>query len=303
MNKIRVIQFPHPGNEYKYSKEEKNCGIKKWNAGSCHSRNFIKAYGRYIDSSNQPKNGILSFWGEWEPPATATKLDKTSGTDMPLYLIEPNLSLSSSEIGMNTDPLVFGSCFKYAICRQKSKNGILKNLEPGSIILFGCIRRDSFLLDTVFVTGEKRIPFNLQNPSALKEINEYEQYKRIVLDTFNKEKSSCACTPYKKNVSSCIPQDDNTNIYYEGVKYDSPINGMYSFVPARIFEDGNTGFERLVLNTTDFPEIKERCSRNFCTILESSGTDSIKSFWNRLSDATLKNSLVKAIEFPYPKSL
>jgi hypothetical protein len=57
----------------------------------------------------------------------------------------------------NTDPLVFGDRFRYAICRQVTRRGNRARaslLENGDIILFGSRKGGQFALDSVFVVGQ-----------------------------------------------------------------------------------------------------------------------------------------------------
>lgn len=305
---MKVIQFPHPGNEQHYSKQELAAGIKNWNSNKTHARNFIHADGTYIDSNGVPQKDSLTFWGEWEPPAKVQKLQAVSGTDMPKYVIEPIMPVSSPFPGqMNTDPLVFGKYFKYAICRQNQRSVVMKNLNAGSIILFGCVRGTDFLLDTVFVVNNSR-KFLLSDKNSLLGIDEYGKYKKIVLDTFFFKKNSCGAIPRKQHelINGCgckniVPLKATTmNTYYEGARYDNPVNGMYSFVPAEIYDANNIGFERLKLDTLkQFPELHYKNLQNFYTVMDSSSSN-VKDFWNRLCTATENSGLVKAVEISYP---
>lgn len=63
---MKVIQFPHPGNEHHYSKKELADGIKNYNSKKSHERNFIHANGTYIATNGVPQKESLIFWGEWE---------------------------------------------------------------------------------------------------------------------------------------------------------------------------------------------------------------------------------------------
>ena len=51
---MKVIQFPHPGNEHHYSKQVGG-RYKNWNSNKTHARNFIHADGTYIDSNGVPQ--------------------------------------------------------------------------------------------------------------------------------------------------------------------------------------------------------------------------------------------------------
>ena len=304
---MKIIQFPHPGNEHKYNTVEKSKGEKYWNKKRKHARNFIRADGTYIDLNGCPKTGSLTFWGEWEPCAKMQELKPISGTNMPKYMIEPIMPTKSPSKGqMNTDPLVFGEYFKYAICRQNERSDTLKNLDAGSIILFGCVRGTDFLLDTVFVVGNRKRRFSLFARHSLVGITEYDKYKRIVLDTFSHLRKNCFLRKTCNALNGCTCKKplklrtNRWNTYYEGVSFEAPFEGMYSFVPAKVFDSGNIGFERLKLDTmTQFRELRYKSLQNFYCVKEGN-LKQMRDFWERLCKATEKAGLVKAVKIPYP---
>ena len=317
---MKIIQFPHPGNEHVYSKVELASGLKNWNSNKCHARNFIRANGFYVDSNGKLNQDSLTFWGEWEAPANMFNLNYTSGTDMPRHIIEPH-SVSSIKAPiprqMNSDPLVFGKHFKYAICRQNQRSITMKNLCPGSIILFGCVRGTKFLLDTVFVVGDYKKQFSLSNANSLSDIDEFTEYKKLVLDTFffksfkNSSQKFCRLSVKEhKVINGCSCKNltkinqSTLNTYYEGASFANPFktpNGdIYSFVPAKVYDSNNLGFARLALDTKkDFKELHYKNLQNFYMVKDESASE-IKAFWDRLCNATEKTGLVKAVCFPYP---
>ena len=85
MSKYKIIQLAHPGKEwpnYSSSKGEFvkskigiswnkdfNGGIREWNNLDHHKRKFIFAKNAiYVDNlESKPKEGDITFWGEWEP--------------------------------------------------------------------------------------------------------------------------------------------------------------------------------------------------------------------------------------------
>lgn len=320
---MKVIQFPHPRSEHEYTNAQRNAHKKNWNNHGKHARNFILSEGTYIDANNTPVKDMLTFWGEWEPDAIAHQLPANLlNKDLPHYLIEPVMPTNPPVPGqMNTDPLVFGSCFKYSICRQQQAHNILKNLMPGSLILFGSVDDGDddddhyYLLDTVFVVSETRIKYTLTDFKPLAGIREYDKYKRVFLDTF----ATC-CNPNKKvpkKIACSINCDavkvqrikGNTNfVYYEGATFDNPVEGMYSFVPAQLYSNNKNGFPklRIKLEKNDFTglqnnikKIPNNQNRNI-TLVTDSGINDVKAIWEKIKELTEKAGLVPAVQFPYP---
>lgn len=162
---MKAILFFHPGQEY----PENNGDIKAWSLGR-HSRNFIKsAAADYIDAKGARCKGDIGFWGEWEAHATIEK-DAAGHRIFTPYLDLNDLPAedgsygegkcgscganASSESPQDTDPFVFGERFRYGNCQQPSST-TLKNLEPGSLILFASTQGGKHLLDTASWWGTK----------------------------------------------------------------------------------------------------------------------------------------------------
>lgn len=144
---LMFVQFPHPGAEHQPAGT-----IMEWNRRE-HARKFLKARGRYIEDGTV-RSGMLEFWGEWEPQSRVVETFPRGLDGGPSFLHEPFWQRPRHRAAMkNTDPLVFGSQFLYSNCRQ-ARNRKLRELAPGSIVLFGSKRRSEFVLDTVFVVGE-----------------------------------------------------------------------------------------------------------------------------------------------------
>lgn len=224
----------------------------------------------------------------------------------PKYLIEPLKIEKHIKGGINTDPCVFGHCFKYSLCRQNKLNGKrLLALDPGSIILFGSGLENSFLVDTVFVVSSSR-KYNLKTMRKdLSGIKDFEDYEKLVIDSIESECSSKEARILSGNGcagSSCEKSDDDKT-FYEGATFSNPVNGMYSFVPAKIFSSGKSGFERLSLDVTKFKpfELKDNLTRSQAYIKEGATAEEVKSFWNELCKETEKQGFVKAVEIDFPE--
>jgi hypothetical protein len=243
-----IVQFFHPGKEHGYDKEISNNGklIKNWN-NTAHRRKFLLNEGSYI-KDGQRNDGKLLFWGEWEPPSRVEILKEQTycppyGIN-PVYLHTPflpsndqiekyqkkiikNENQEDVHLFQNTDPFVFGKNFIYAICLQKMES--LRALEKGSLIIFGSRVNCRFVIDTIFVVKEAE-PY-----SSLEDIEKMNlgKYKDIV-------------TKFILNKNDCLNEPIEL-ILYKGATFDSPENGMYSFVPAKVYSGKKIGFPRFFM--------------------------------------------------------
>jgi hypothetical protein len=155
----QIVQFLHPGREH--GPDKGNPTHKAWlPRGAKHGRKFLLSAGSYVatDGNVIPEN--LEFWGEWEPPSLCEPLYAPASVN-PKRRQRPYLPVATqfgAIDGLNTDPLVFGDAFVYALCRQP-RSPALRNLEIGSLVLFGSkttIQRSCvFQIDTVFVVGSR----------------------------------------------------------------------------------------------------------------------------------------------------
>ena len=153
---LGVVQFIHPGNEHKVSKD----GWTKWNDGM-HARKFMVARSRLIDSSGTTDETECLFWGEWEGPSQSV-YSWSPSADLPKNLVVPRFPGTPRYVAglQNTDPYVFGDCFKYTLCKQVNKNGResgLTRLLPGTLVLFGSKVHNRFVLDTALVVSERTV--------------------------------------------------------------------------------------------------------------------------------------------------
>lgn len=162
MTSHHLVQFMHPGSEHR---PDRRAGAisdwKDWNRGD-HKRKFLIANGASTsDPKTPPREGKIAFWGEWEPQSKCTVLPQSGVPDGPRWLHDPRLDLKAIESQpcagwQNTDPLVFGDMFRYAICRQFRANGQrtkLSYLSEGDIVLFGSHVGGQFVLDTLLVVN------------------------------------------------------------------------------------------------------------------------------------------------------
>ncbi len=153
-----LVHFPHPGGEHEPTSEE-----MPWNLGD-HKRKFMLADAIYLDQQNVQNTGKVVFWGEWEGNSRVVRSWPASD-ELPCFLHVPYWKAPNFDgPRQNTDPWVFGTNFRYSNCKQLTygrRASALQRLTPGSVILFGSGKRKEgrFLLDTVFVVGEKRRSF------------------------------------------------------------------------------------------------------------------------------------------------
>ena len=157
---LAIVQFIHPGKEHGADKDR----IKNWNTlDRPHRRKFILSEGTRIEKGRSI-NGLIGFWGEWEPPSIVHKIDTTSFSrtlrNGPKYFHTTAFPQSIHRYNglHDTDPFVFGNRFLYNGCQQHTTGGtvdtLLRWLAPGSLILFGSAVDKRFVLDTALVVKD-----------------------------------------------------------------------------------------------------------------------------------------------------
>jgi len=300
-----IVQFFHPGGEHSPDSYSKT--YKKWN-DSDHKRKYIKSKGNYIENDVK-KEGELLFWCEWEPPSNVEKINPTNKKfqyeNYPQYLhtpVLPSMEKIKKEYQgknyQNSDPFVFGDCFKYSICRMDKKPK-LKALENGSLILFGSRVNHRFVIDTIFVIKSSK-EYYVPLDDSLKNMG---LYFDIVLNMACHEEENIE---YIKR-----------RLYF-GATFDKQINGMYSYVPAMKYEGKKTGFSRIVMPDDFYEDKNKKLNKYFSKWSKEKGIiheenftgakitsnvkdEDIKCFWDYLKEIIPKD-LVLGINFEIPKT-
>jgi hypothetical protein len=306
-----IIQFIHPQWEHRYdSHYKKEKYYKKWNEpGKDHFRKFVINKGKYIENDIS-NDDILLFWCEWEPPSLVEELIQTkvqiSKDVYPQYLHYPflppleKIKHYQQNGYQNTDPFVFGKNFKYSICKQ-DHYPCMRNLEKGSLILFGSCVRSRFVIDTVFVVKDIiRYITPVTEDIYFKELDSDSNiYCEIVLKMSCKEQ---------------IEEKQRTRILYIGASYedtDESLKKMFSFAPSVKYEGIKKGFPRLYLHNNNainkyfskWTKGNNVITDNLTQGLKCTSNipiSEIKYLWKIIRDATLEN-YVLGYNFEMPK--
>jgi|JFJP01.1.fsa_nt_gi hypothetical protein len=294
-----IIQFPHPGGEH-----NAKTGIK-WNTSS-HKRKYLKVEGSYLKNlSSKPIDGTVYFWGEWEAPSKATPTGKKS--PLPKFIFEPCYTLTVPNKVANTDPFVFGKQFYYCICKQGHYPS-LRDLDKGSLIIFGSHKDSSYILDTLFVVKGWR-DYKISEIPILK--TEYNDvfYVASLVPMNNTSAVQCKITIEDKNETGiCLPTsgDDesdnkpvkNVEIYriYEAMMYDDVkgTDGIFSFAPCHPEPEGRSGFTRPAI---EMSYISQGLNQGI-KIINGKAADKV---WNDITTEVLNKGLNLMIETALPK--
>jgi hypothetical protein len=197
-----------------------------WNRRD-HARKFLRAEAEYL-LDGRVERGQIGFWGEWEPQSRVVGEFLDAPPGFPRWLHEPYWEVPRHTLGLqNTDPLVFGDHFLYTNCRQ-ARNRKLRELAPGSLIVFGSKLGGEFVLDTVFVVGEARERFTR---SSTRRVTADEWIHAVVLDPLARSKDH---------------QGDEFR-FYRGAPYQGASDALFSFVPCRPYRADGWAFPRPVL--------------------------------------------------------
>jgi len=283
------VQLIHPGVQMNYNcKRKNNPGyrwinndlIREWNTDKEHKRKFIHHCGDYVtDINSQPiKTDDLFFWGEWEgnsyfTPFCDCKNDKRLWPNG-VHNLFHSLEIRGSQ---NTDPYIFGDNFIYAICRQ---NGQLRNLDPGSVILFGTVynseKEKVFAIDTVFVTSSR---WHSSKDVCAKKGKEYSQI-------WHEE----SCEQFGDDFV-----DKNFRVYKSQTWWDN--KDFFSFVPTRLTHDG-CGFKRLEIDLND-PVLNLNTNTQGVSYLKECNLTPYE-FWKYIIEKALEQDFVLGVRFPEP---
>lgn len=219
-----VVQFPHPSNEYRVKGK---IGVMPWNTKR-HARKFLSSPGTALDESGAPVHGDLVFWGEWESESRYRALEGRPTDAHPRAVHRPYwVDPEDGPFRQNTDPYVFGDCFRYTNCKQlrAGRPSWLQSLDLGSVILFGGSRCEEFFVDTVLVVASRH-PWSVR---ATEEVLD-PVLRRVTCDSVRTDPN---------------PLDDFT--LYEGATAADPFDGMCSFVPCMPEDSAPQGFVRPVV--------------------------------------------------------
>ena len=207
---VYIVQFPHPGGEH-----QPLGTLMPWNRGP-HARKFLLTEGTFRDEQGSEHKEEIVFWGEWEGPSRVLRRWPKEYA-LPRFLHEPFLDAPPEGERQNTDPWVFGERFYYSNCKQRTNQGrtptAMQRLTPGSLILFGSSVGGEFVLDTMFVVGERLGSYVAGEPLD------------IEVDTAFRIATIESLAAWAKD------KEDPSFSLYAGSPASRSISGMFSFVP------------------------------------------------------------------------
>jgi hypothetical protein len=218
---VRFVQFPHPGREHRADEGTK----KAWNPSTkSHARKFLELDGHYLSGRGKSvQQGTVWAWGEWEPESEIVKQLKRERPGDPARVFRPYWIPKSEYSGLhNTDPFIYGGFF-YGNCKQNAQPG-LRDLDAGSMIVFGSGRAGEFVADTVLVV-KSYLDFDRHS------------YKSVTSSIVP------AAYEYVFMMPTFASGTDAWYRLYVGATIDDPLDGMFSFFPCAPAGD-ERGFPR-----------------------------------------------------------
>ncbi len=289
-----MVQFPHPGPEHNPGSD-----YQPWNTGD-HRRKFLCNPGRYVSGDGSLGAGPLVFWGEWEPPSNV--LQRWGRKDfLPRFLHEPVWEHPAAG-GMprqNTDPWVFGDCFRYSNCGQLRSGRALQKLTQGSIVLFGSAIRLNFVIDTVFVVKDS-CRFSPNKPPDTDEA-----FRVCVVESLLTTGSAAKGCPPGKSIfavggAACAgAQADDPLTLYKGATYEAPFKGMYSFVPCRRADVDNARFPRPAISLPGYVNPKSKQAAKGASSPRSAAE--VREQWEKVRKQVLDADCLLGVSFSTPR--
>ena len=201
----------------------------------------------------------------------------------------------------NTDPWVFGDQFLYSNCKQlgprrevrtarqytpSRQPTFLQRLKRGSIIIFGSVVEQGFVVDTVFVVKDSR-QYTSQNPPI--EVSAAFQFCTIESLAAENAGESALCGSGSANEFYTL---------YSGVTYEErqKYNNAYSFVPCRRADAKNCRFERPSIELPDYinPSSQRTPSRK---LVDADGAYSV---WEAVRNRVIDEKCLLGIWFETP---
>lgn len=249
-----------------------------WNRDE-HRRKFLKVVGEYLDVG-EVKRGALTIWGEWEPQSRLVATYPPGLPNRPRFLHEPWWETPRHRaLLQNTDPLVFGKRFLYSNCRQ-TRNGALRRLAPGSLVLFGSSLGRSFVLDTVFVVARRGIEYSR---GASQHLDVPEWVRSVVFDPLGYSEDR---------------RGERLRLY-EGARFDDDPSTPFSFVPCRPFEPSELGFPRPRIDLDSHwisPRLAMGAKATEATL------DEVREIWSEVVRQVRSAGLMLGVELDVPPS-
>jgi len=270
----QFVQFMHPGLEAIPNRET----TVSWNRGN-HRRKFLKCSGIRLDENLRQPPGDIIFWGEWEPESEVIRRLENPLKEGPHYIYRPYYVIPKSYKGLqNTDPFVFGNAFRYSLCQQPS-HPCLRNLEKGSVILFGSCIGGKFALDTVFVVSGDGVNYSPQNCDVLLQQVD-ETYRIVTMNPIrqmeNANNKACAGKTIPGKLTS-----------YCGATFEKQeqVYGMFSFFPCQAYTDDSLGFARPIIQ---MPVISDKMTRGIKNTPCENQND-IRNYWEEVVEQVREN--------------
>ena len=176
---------------------------------------------------------------------------------------------------------MFGDHFLYTLCKQskQSRPTFLRDLAPGSLILFGSHKAGDFLLDTAFVVAEGVLHNSDNWPSALR-------------GRINQTYEDVTIRPTYEGFG------DHELRLYRGATREEPISGMFSFAPCLPFDVGRVGFARPPIQLQGVnPDLTQGVKGMETTSLP---VEEIKERWDAVVTQVLDQDLALGTRFALP---
>lgn len=266
-----------------------------WNVGP-HGRKFLVAPGRYVeepDGGDRPEEAELVLWGEWEPPSRVVRRWAPSGR-LPRVLHRPHWAVPTGDgFRQNTDPWVWSERMIYCCCKQtvKGRPNSLQRLTRGSVVCFGSTIDGSFCLDTVFVVASAE-PWTTDDAEDMDLDEAFRVCTAASIASWERADGRAE--------GACLPDRTVPFTLYRGATYDDPVDGMFSWVPARRADTGPQAM-RFPRPSIELPPLVNPAStQSAFGANRAMPTEDLRDAWRSVGLQVLAADLVLATQLQTP---
>ena len=189
-----------------------------WNTGE-HRRKFRVAPGHWLDSDQGTGKAELVFWGEWEPPSRVERSCPPRAGCLERSTVPLLGGATRQRVSAEHHPWVFGDRMIYSVCKTDRR----ATEAPSDLHAAA----DARVGDLLWLDHQRGV---LRRHRVRRRLGGTLGFRPTSLSSIS-TRHSRRCTG--RSVASREGDAHRSLTLYRGATADEPVEGMFSFVPAR----------------------------------------------------------------------